>query len=261
MKHAGLHIRRVILTTPRAPIRFFSTTDTGQTSNRFSQDLELIDMELPLALIGMTITLISCLAQIGVIIYGSKYIAAAIPGLLILLYFVQMFYLRTSRQLRILDIEAKAPLLSHFIETIHGSVAIRAFGWTEDYLSQNKVLLERSQRPYYLLYCAQRWLNLILDMIVAFLAVILVTIGVITRDSSGALIGLALVNIVGFGISLKGLISNWTNLEVSMGAIARVRHFVSNVESEDQPGEDSPPPDGWPGQGNIMFDTVSTSYE
>lgn len=30
---------------------FFATTDTGITTNRFSQDLELIDMELPLALI------------------------------------------------------------------------------------------------------------------------------------------------------------------------------------------------------------------
>lgn len=28
---------------------FFSTTDTGITINRFSQDLQLIDMDLPLA--------------------------------------------------------------------------------------------------------------------------------------------------------------------------------------------------------------------
>lgn len=34
-----------------APMSFFSSTDTGITTNRFSQDLELIDMELPVALI------------------------------------------------------------------------------------------------------------------------------------------------------------------------------------------------------------------
>ena len=32
-----------------APISFFVTTDTGVTLNRFSQDLQLIDMELPVA--------------------------------------------------------------------------------------------------------------------------------------------------------------------------------------------------------------------
>ena len=32
-----------------APMSFFATTDTGITINRFSQDLQLIDMELPVA--------------------------------------------------------------------------------------------------------------------------------------------------------------------------------------------------------------------
>ena len=32
---------------------FHSTTDTGITVNRFSQDLQLIDMELPSAALGV----------------------------------------------------------------------------------------------------------------------------------------------------------------------------------------------------------------
>lgn len=32
-----------------APMSFFASTDSGVTMNRFSQDLQLIDMELPIA--------------------------------------------------------------------------------------------------------------------------------------------------------------------------------------------------------------------
>lgn len=43
----------------RAPMTFFARTDIGITTNRFSQDLELIDMELPLALIQTMLSTIS----------------------------------------------------------------------------------------------------------------------------------------------------------------------------------------------------------
>lgn len=40
----------------------------------------------------------------------SPYMAISYPFLCILMYIVQRFYLRTSRQLRLLDLEAKSPL-------------------------------------------------------------------------------------------------------------------------------------------------------
>nr|WOZ30809.1 McfL [Coleophoma empetri] len=252
--------RALLSTVLRAPLVYFSATDGGDVSNRFSQDLELVDMGLPTSLIGTTVAFLSCIAQVGVVIYGSSYVAAAVPGMAVLLYYIQLFYLRTSRQLRLLDLEAKAPLLSHFMETIHGLVTVRAFGWTEQFTYQNSRLLERSQRPVYQLYCAQRWLNLTLEMTVAFLAIILVSVAVTTKSSSGAKIGLALVSVVGFGVSLKGLVYNWTALEIAMGAISRIRHFAIETSSEDQPGEDRTLPPDWPHQGMITFQNVSSAY-
>ena len=78
--------------------------------------------------------------------------------------------------MRLLDLEAKSPLYSHFLESLSGLVTIRAFGWGENFQVQNYAFLDISQKPYYLLFCIQRWLALILDLLVMVLAVILMVL-------------------------------------------------------------------------------------
>ncbi|KAJ5206864.1 ABC multidrug transporter [Penicillium cf. griseofulvum] len=251
------HLLKTVL---RAPLGFLSATDSGEIANRFSQDLELVDMELPRSLIGTVMAFILCVGELVVILYSSKYIAATVPVLIGLLYLVQMYYLKTSRQLRILEIQARAPLLTNFMETLQGLSSVRAFGWMRAYTTRNDRLLVTAQQSIYLLYCAQLWLILTLDMIVAFLAITLVSVAVTTRTSSGASIGLALVNIVAFGANLKGLVYNWAALEISMGAIARIQNFTSNTPCEDQPDATEPPPPNWPDRGLIRFHDVSAAY-
>lgn len=48
--------------------------------------------------------------QAAVMLTSSPYLAISYPFLAALLYVLQKFYLRTSRQLRLLDLEAKSPL-------------------------------------------------------------------------------------------------------------------------------------------------------
>ena len=53
IKKAGANLHQEALTTLiRAPLRFFTSTDTGVVTNLFSQDLNLIDTELPNALLN-----------------------------------------------------------------------------------------------------------------------------------------------------------------------------------------------------------------
>lgn len=93
-----------------APMRFFSRTDTGTITNLFSQDMTLVDGRLPMALTNLSLYVFSSLGQAAVIATSSPYLAVTYPFLLALLYFIQKFYLRTSRQMRLLDLETKSPL-------------------------------------------------------------------------------------------------------------------------------------------------------
>lgn len=53
VKRAGASVHRDALRTLiRAPLRFFTVTDSGAVTNLFSQDLNLIDTELPNALLN-----------------------------------------------------------------------------------------------------------------------------------------------------------------------------------------------------------------
>ena len=86
---------------------------------------------------------------------------------------IQRVYLRTSKQLRTMDLDAKAPLCSHFMVSVSGSLTISLFGWGGKYKEQNRELLHKSQIPYYLLHTMQNWLYLVLDLVVAALVVLL----------------------------------------------------------------------------------------
>ena len=167
--HKGL-----LKTALDAPLSFYSKTDTGTTANRFAQDLQLCDMELPLAILNTVLTFFMVLGGLIAVAAVTGYLAAVIPGCLAAFYFIQRFYLRTSRQLRLMEIEAKSPLFSHFIETLSGLATIRAFGWQRQYKEKNQQLLEASQKPFYLLFCVQRWLELVVGLVVAGLATLLV---------------------------------------------------------------------------------------
>ena len=49
---------RLLNTVMAAPLSFFTSTDVGTTLNRFSQDMTVIDTELPDALIDLTIYIV-----------------------------------------------------------------------------------------------------------------------------------------------------------------------------------------------------------
>jgi ATP-binding cassette, subfamily C (CFTR/MRP), member 1 len=63
-----------------------------------------------------------------------------------------------------------------------------------------------------------------------------------------------------FNESLAIIIKNWTNLETSFGAIARLKSFSTHTICENLPRETQFVPDNWPSGGAIELTNVSASY-
>lgn len=192
---------------------------------------------------------------------ASKWLAVSIPPLIAVLYAIQHFYLRTSRQLRFLDIEYKAPLYSQIMETLSGLATIRAFGRESEEIETNIKRLNDSQRPAYLLNSVQRWLVLAIDMVVAMISIILIVITVTLREQIGAgYMAIALVNIVAFGATMKALIQSWVTMEISIGAVARIKNFVADTKLEEDRDTPHSPPHGWPSKGHVEIQNLDASY-
>lgn len=211
----------------------------------------------------MSIEFFVVLVDLGVIASGASYAAAVIPLFMGVLYFLQKYYLRTSRQMRLLDLEAKSPLYTQLAETAAGVEHIRAFGWQDKTTANSLKLLDYSQKPYYYMFCIQRWLTLVLDICVAVIAIVLVTLALkLMHTTTQSAIGLALLNIVTFSEALSQLLDSWAELETSLGAIARLKNFMATTPLEPQPKEPRVElPAAWPDQGRIEINNVAAAYK
>ncbi|CAI7565695.1 unnamed protein product [Penicillium pancosmium] len=94
---------KVLSACMNASLSYLSTVEAGSLVTRFSQDMRLVDMILPRGLINAGFQFFAALAQGAIAIASLPYLAAVLPFLLGLLFLIQRFYLRTSRQLRLLE--------------------------------------------------------------------------------------------------------------------------------------------------------------
>ncbi|QRD89997.1 P-loop containing nucleoside triphosphate hydrolase protein [Aspergillus flavus] len=262
-------------------ISFLSRIETGNFVSRFSEDMGLIDKVLPCGVILLgfrefssniyciELTVFTCasleafpaIAQVSVVIATVPHIAVAVPFLVGILILIHSVYVRTSRQLRLHEAKTKASLLSHFMDSYDGLVTIRSFGWTSSMRDTTYYLLDTAQRPYYHLICIQRWLVLVIDLIVAALAVLLIGLAVAIKSPiDPGMLGAGLLMMTMLGQNLSGIILSWTSIEPSLSVIAQLKHFV-----EDTPRElrhrNVINPGVWPAQGAIEFRDVSVSHD
>ncbi|KAF4899270.1 ABC transporter atnG [Colletotrichum fructicola] len=259
VSRSGKKLHNSLLSTVMsASFSYLSTKDSGTIINRFSQDLQSVDGELPAALLNTVATTFIALAQVALVATASPWLAISYPLLVLVFYGIQRFYLRTSQQLRPLDLELKSPLYTHFLDTLRGITTVRAFGWSQHYVERNQQLLDASQRPNYLLQMIQQWLSLVLNMVVVVIVTLLVTLSLKLRSSLG-LTAVALVNLMSLSQMLRSVVIGWTLMETSITAVARIKEFEQTTPRENDSNSDGViirEPDS----GRIEYKNLTVSY-
>ncbi|XP_037541476.1 canalicular multispecific organic anion transporter 1, partial [Nematolebias whitei] len=142
----------------RVPMLFFDTTPIGRVVNRFAKDIFTIDEAIPQSFRSWLLCLLGVLGTLFVICLATPFFTIIIVPLAVIYYFVQRFYVATSRQLRRLDSVSRSPIYSHFGETVSGLSVIRAYNHQERFLKHNHVTIDENLKSVYPWIVSNRWL-------------------------------------------------------------------------------------------------------
>uniref|UniRef100_A0A8C9W2Y9 Multidrug resistance-associated protein 1 n=1 Tax=Scleropages formosus TaxID=113540 RepID=A0A8C9W2Y9_SCLFO len=204
----------------RSPMSFFERTPTGNLVNRFAKEMDTIDTIIPSIIKMFMGSMFNVVSTCAIILVATPLIAVVIPPLGLLYFFVQRFYVATSRQLKRLESVSRSPMLSHFTETLLGTSVIRAFGEQERFISECNRHIDHNQKAYFPSIVANRWVV------------------------HGPLVT----------ASLNWLVRMTSEVETNVVAVERVKEYG------DTDKEPSRMPQGWPTNGYIEIRNFSLRY-
>uniref|UniRef100_H3DGG8 ATP-binding cassette, sub-family C (CFTR/MRP), member 2 n=1 Tax=Tetraodon nigroviridis TaxID=99883 RepID=H3DGG8_TETNG len=251
---------RLLNNIMRVPMLFFDTTPTGRVVNRFAKDIFTVDEAIPASLRSWILCLLGVLGTLFVICLATPFFAVIILPLALVYYFVQRFYIATSRQLRRLDSVSRSPIYSHFGETVSGLSVIRAYGHQERFLQHNSKTIDENLKSVYPWIVSNRFCTcpaLMCWKLVVFFAALFAVISRNTLDSG--LVGLSISYALNVTQTLNWLVRMNSELETNIVAVERVSEYCE-IENEAQWVTDNRPHDNWPKDGKLDFQNFKVRY-
>ena len=150
----------------RSPMSFFDTTPIGRIVNRFSKDIDEIDIVLPLNIKNIINQIFTVIGVIVIIIIVTPTMLIAMVPLMIGFFIIQKLYIKTSRQLKRLFSVNRSPIFSHLGETLNGISSIRAYGCQEEFIVENEEKIETMQISKFHEIQSNSWVMLRLQIVV-----------------------------------------------------------------------------------------------
>ncbi|KAM4068082.1 ABC transporter transmembrane domain-containing protein [Hirsutella rhossiliensis] len=248
----------------RSPMSFFDTTPTGRILNRFSSDIYRVDEVLARTFNMLFVNVAKSGFTLVVISVSTPAFVALIIPLSLTYYFIQRYYLRTSRELKRLDSVSRSPIYAHFQESLGGVTTIRAYRQQQRFELENEWRVDANLRAYYPSISANRWLAVRLEFIGAVVILAAAGFAIISvANHSGlspGLVGLAMSYALQITTSLNWIVRQTVEVETNIVSVERVLEYarLPSEAPEIIPGKR--PPVAWPAKGEVAFKNYSTRY-
>ncbi|GAP89237.1 putative ABC transporter transmembrane region [Rosellinia necatrix] len=248
----------------RAPMSFFDTTPAGRILNRFSSDVYRLDEVLARTFNMLFVNFARSGFTLIVISVGAPAFVALILPLGAVYYWVQRYYLRTSRELKRLDSVSRSPIYAHFQESLGGISTIRAYRQQGRFEQENEYRVDSNLRAYYPSISANRWLAVRLEFLGAVIifgaaGLFIVSVTNYNGPSSG-MVGLAMSYALQITTSLNWIVRQTVEVETNIVSVERILEYARLPSEAPEIIPRRRPPVAWPANGAVEFRNYSARY-
>lgn len=249
----------------KAPMCWFDETPVGNILSRTTKDQDNLDVNLPMT---MQFCLINILKIFGTVIIASiampLFLIPILFSFIIYCYLIKK-YLRSSCEIKRIELNSRGPVNSFFSETSEGLYVIRAFKkeklFFKTFIEKAENYMVAVQNNMY----AARWIGLRTDFFGTMLVAASAYFAVVSKDfntegSNTSLIGFSMAWILLITQLLNFAIRLMADTENYMSSVEKIDEYINNTPKEADFDLPKPTQEVWPSLGIIKGENLCYKY-
>ncbi|KAH8263924.1 hypothetical protein KR038_004844 [Drosophila bunnanda] len=246
----------------RAWMYFFNANPSGRVLNRFSSDIQNVDVTLPQAMMDSLQFLVDVVAVLVIVTIANYWLLIPAAIMVLLLYLCRALYIGASRSLKRIESLTRSPIYSHTNQTFHGHTTIRSM----DAMPQLEQTFHGHQNTnssaLFLYVSANRAFSFWTDLIcVVYILAVTFSFLVIDQSFYSGDVGLAITQSMTLVIMCQWGMRQTAEMENNMTSVERVLEYA---QMPSEPPLDSPKSlqlaKEWPQAGHLRFRELRMRY-
>eukprot|EP00051_Salpingoeca_urceolata_P018547 m.260888 g.260888 ORF g.260888 m.260888 type:complete len:1419 (-) comp19220_c0_seq3:108-4364(-) len=259
---ASSHLfERLFDTVVKAPMSFFDQTPTGRIINRFSKDLDDIDVQLPNVIEQLLQNILQIVASLILVATVLPwFLIACVP--ILCAYVVLVKYFRpTQRELKRLDNVSRSPVFSQLTAALQGLATLHAFMKENTFRSKFAGAIDENTRAFFGFWVASRWFALRLDLVtISLTGSTALLVALLRDDIDPELAGLVLFLVSALGGTFQFTTRMTAEAEARFTSVERITGYIETLPAEGFDDREQAVPEHWPANGSIEMKDLVVRY-
>jgi ABC-type multidrug transport system fused ATPase/permease subunit len=239
---------------------WFESQPVGRMINRFSSDVNALDVKFLSILFYISITFGNILVSVILVMQSDAYLGILFALILFLLYRVFIYYQAANMDLKRIVSVKYSPVDGHVTDTINGKTTIEAFGFQRKFITKFYTIVDDAACSFYIREYLNSWIQLRVGLLISTITVAVVLISEFGKTQKvdvleGSSAGLALTSSLSLAQQVFILLHALGVGESEFNAAERLEYYTKLEVEPKRPIDHK-----WKATGAIEFEKVVFRY-